>query len=587
MTNVWYVGPYGERQLSIQDWASMGVTATEGTAWNLGNGWSVSESSLSMGQLAALALSDEFLTGQSGPRVKDEIPLPVHPLSVYSVYYSKTKQLYDQFIANGGGLQKDLVQLTNNCFAGGYQDPTPVVVSTVGTYEMQHTVGNAGSSVILVFGNWYATAVDTDSDISPTFSAAFRDASGRLTQCTFGGKKLVTLNGGGRIESDPLPIGVLPGDVVYSVVYLQSGSVYSNRHTLGGGFTATTDLTISGSARPATANGPSWGPIAIVGKPVGKPKALIVQGDSSSFGYDDARYSRLYAGWIDESKTNLSGNGQYMRALSGVAGIIIQSSGANKMSDFVTTAGQVRRCTTTKYGTHAIISGGLVDLLFASSSLATIQANLLMQAKRNIDNGVLGNFLPTLTPASLTTDHYTTVENQSTYSFESSRVAHNTWVRAGCPIVNGIPVAPGTNGAILAGDPEHPLAGWVEIANLVESGFNSGKWKAANRAVTDAAMSLNSTTVTSATANFTSADIGRGALVESARIIGSPEYDLLTTIVSINSSTSAELAHPAAVAVSGKHLTIGNWTSDGLHSTSQANKYMATDIKPKLLQMMA
>lgn len=497
-----------------------------------------------------------------------------------------------RFITNNpdyslSGTARRPVQLANNCFATGYNDPTPVAVSTAGSYEMQYTVGNDGANVVLIFGNWHSSpSADIDSDVSPTFSAAFRDASGALVACTFQGKKTVTLSGGGSIPTDPLPVGVKEGDVVYVVVYLQSGSAYSNRSTLGGGFTAATDLTASGSARPATANVPAWGPIAIVGTPVGKPKALAVQGDSSTFGYDDARYSRQNAGFIDEAHTNVAGNGHYMRALTGSAGVIIQSVGASKVSDWMTTAGSIRRETVTQFATHAIIGGGLVDLLFASSDLDTVHANLLAQAKRNLAHGVK-NIIPTLTPCTTTTDHYLTLANQTVYPFETDRVAHNTWVRAGCPMVNGIAVEPNTPRALVAGQPGHPIAHWLEIADLVESQRNSGKWKAADRQTADAAMALNSTTVTSATANFTNADIGKGALVESARYAGAPEYDLLTTIVSINSPTSAELAHPAAVAVTGKHLTIGNWTSDGLHSTSQANKFVAAAVQVPLLALLS
>ena len=63
MTNVWYVGPYGKRQLSVSDWAQLGAVATEATEWNLDNGWSIPESQLTPTQLARLAASDEFLTG--------------------------------------------------------------------------------------------------------------------------------------------------------------------------------------------------------------------------------------------------------------------------------------------------------------------------------------------------------------------------------------------------------------------------------------------------------------------------------------------------------------------------------------------
>jgi hypothetical protein len=80
---------------------------------------------------------------------------------------------------------------------------------------------------------------------------------------------------------------------------------------------------------------------------------------------------------------------------------------------------------------------------------------------------------------------------------ESTRQTYNTWVRAGCPLsytgtaaqvaqwnaANYTPVAPGTNGAIVAGQPGHPLYSTFDPASQVEynsSGvltLNGGYWQ--------------------------------------------------------------------------------------------------------------
>jgi hypothetical protein len=81
---------------------------------------------------------------------------------------------------------------------------------------------------------------------------------------------------------------------------------------------------------------------------------------------------------------------------------------------------------------------------------------------------------------------------------ETNRETYNTWVRAGCPLIYGgtaaqvtqwnaanyTPVAPGTSGAIVAGQPGHPAFGTFDPAGQVEynsSGvltFNGGYWEA-------------------------------------------------------------------------------------------------------------
>jgi hypothetical protein len=44
-------------------------------------------------------------------------------------------------------------------------------------------------------------------------------------------------------------------------------------------------------------------------------------------------------------------------------------------------------------------------------------------------------------------------------------------------MISGVAVAAGTSGAIVAGQTGHPLAGYFDAANAVESSLNSGLWK--------------------------------------------------------------------------------------------------------------
>jgi hypothetical protein len=96
-------------------------------------------------------------------------------------------------------------------------------------------------------------------------------------------------------------------------------------------------------------------------------------------------------------------------------------------------------------------------------------------------------------------------------------------------------------------------AGTTTISYPTETGTILRNAAATNRAVTDAVMSAGSTTLTSATANFTSADVGRSVYVAGANVGG---ILLCTTIASVSSATTAVLADAALAEVSGVTATI-------------------------------
>lgn len=83
----------------------------------------------------------------------------------------------------------------------------------------------------------------------------------------------------------------------------------------------------------------------------------------------------------------------------------------------------------------------------------------------------------TITPHTTSTDGFVTTANQTVHSMtiEARRVQLNDWIRAGAPTVSGPPVAPGTSGALLAGQAGHPLFGYWEIADQAETARNSGR----------------------------------------------------------------------------------------------------------------
>src|SRR6266702_3416391 len=74
------------------------------------------------------------------------------------------------------------------------------------------------------------------------------------------------------------------------------------------------------------------------------------------------------------------------------------------------------------------------------------------------------------------------------------------------------------------------------------------------RWVTDAAIAINTPNLTSATAAFSAADVGKAVLVANA---GASGFELSTTILSVQSATACTLALNATATVSGKNACLG------------------------------
>lgn len=109
---------------------------------------------------------------------------------------------------------------------------------------------------------------------------------------------------------------------------------------------------------------------------------------------------------------------------------------------------------------------------------AQIKASLLAGWKRAAAGGARV-YQTTITPWS-GGDFTTTGAGQTVNTNDAARTATNDWIRAGAPIdpTTLAVVAIGTSGALVAGATGHPLHGYFETADAVESARNSGKWKA-------------------------------------------------------------------------------------------------------------
>jgi lysophospholipase L1-like esterase len=131
---------------------------------------------------------------------------------------------------------------------------------------------------------------------------------------------------------------------------------------------------------------------------------------------------------------------------------------------------------------HVLCAYGTNDVA-AGAALGTIQANAIA-AWQLFDDARLQVFQTTITPTTTSTDSWATTANQTISGSNAVRVSFNDWLRDGAPISSAfVAVATGSGGSALrAGDPLHPLAGYFETADSVESGRNSGKWAASKTA---------------------------------------------------------------------------------------------------------
>jgi hypothetical protein len=127
--------------------------------------------------------------------------------------------------------------------------------------------------------------------------------------------------------------------------------------------------------------------------------------------------------------------------------------------------------------TDVITHMGINDLV-GGASLSTMQTNMVAEWQ------ALGAFGArvwqcTITPKTSSTDTWATTVNQTPFAGDSVRQAVNNWIRAGSPLNPSTlaAVAIGTAGALLAGSTGHPLTGYFETADAVETSRNSGIWK--------------------------------------------------------------------------------------------------------------
>jgi lysophospholipase L1-like esterase len=505
------------------------------------------------------------------------------------------------------------IAISSNAFGTGFDGVTKqsaLQTGVTGSFRIPHVVASDAGDIRFVYTNWYtdrlatsapqtgaATYADVDGPSTIQISALLETsgAGGAGWAVTFGGQTTVSIAPGGVVISDPVSVDVLKGSTIYSVTRVISGNFYPTKRSIiaggSGGFASGVDATLpwyTGQSHTTVADstGEFYGPSAVLGIPDSGARSYLIAGDSIANGFGDG----LPSGQHDFTGYNAAqpwrnGGGYLARALHGVAGTVnISTSGdfARKFSGEQPNASTARRQSMARFCTDVIVEYGRNDVS-GSSTLAAIQGYLITIWRRFARRGLVVH-QTTITPRPTTTDSFLTEANQTPGTDDAVRVSVNDWLRDGAPLdaTTFAPLAVGAT-ALRMGQSGHPLATVIDAADAAESTRNSGKWKAPYLVINDAAMSSGSTTLTSASAAFTSArDLGTTVLVKGAGPAGA---DLLTNISAVGSATSVTVINSAGTTVSGAQAGLGLMVipSDRTHPTAGGAKRIAEGIANTIL----
>lgn len=441
--------------------------------------------------------------------------------------------------------------------------------------RMKVTVTADTSNLQLVFSNYY-WGLSGLNDIYVTASIETEAPPMAIAHPAFfnNGSREVKISADGVAISDPIPLDLVKGQTIWVRTYVRvatSGEkwplgsiVWQNGDaaTGDGDKTLTTGTSGLGSGlQYGTTYVRCYGPSIIVGNVKSGTKVLGLWGDSITVGIAD-RYSYLFRGWA-EPAISAYGLIPYMN----ISRHSERAAQMNPASTEFTPIAYRHKIRFAEGCTHIVSAYGVNDT-GGAYTLEQIKTNLLGiwndLSKRKL---VVGQY--TLPPRTTSTDSWTTLANQSTDSVaEPLRLGLNAWLR------DGAPYAHSTLGVIRMDHISHPLSVIWETADKAESSRNSGKWRVDQiRTINDISATSGSYSITSATANFTSTDIGSSVRIAGA---GASSSFYIASIQSITSSTTVALNQPIGTTVTNATMQMNMASGDGIHPTAVTYTQMST-----------
>lgn len=296
----------------------------------------------------------------------------------------------------------------------------------------------------------------------------------------FGGKRDVTIEPGGFAISDPIALDIPAGASLYSRTLVTVASVGMKWPAQGTGFGSSgqantvaawgegsetgagtsTDKTTSGTFT-ATDTLATYVPVSVLGMGSSPLPFIGIDGDS------------IASGLGDTSAPVAAGRGFIRRALGGsIPHVSIAASG-----QFITDSTAYRDQLV--LGCTDIICETLTNDIVGGATAAACYTALIARWRKHARRGARA-WQTTITPKSASTDSWATTGNQTTDASNTVRTAVNDWIRDGAPTdasLNPVAVGTSTTGTLRAGATGHPLAGYFETADTVETARNSGIWK--------------------------------------------------------------------------------------------------------------
>lgn len=301
----------------------------------------------------------------------------------------------------------------------------------------------------IIFPNWYADEKTTGGTIT-TLKMSIEYPAGVFTQATFNGSNSTSVADGANATTDPIPVSIPFGASFWTRTYVvrSDGNWIwsSNMGQLTGDAcewgTGATDKTISGTvgsggaANNSTTNA-KFTPLAIIA-PTRRP-TIAVLGDSRTVG-------------LSAMNLDMSGNkGEISPTLGQTFACMHLGVIGEQLYTFM--SNRTKRTPLTNYCSHVVCNYGINDVRNLQTA-TSVQTNLSY-----LGNTVFAGkpfYVCTLPPNTNSTDSWVTTTNQTTFSYESVRVAINNAIR---------------NGTVTG------YRAFFELADVCESNRDSGLWK--------------------------------------------------------------------------------------------------------------
>lgn len=345
-------------------------------------------------------------------------------------------------------------------------------VTTAHQSRVRHRVLIDGFDLRLVFANYEQSVATNPITVtcgveipSPPGDGTGSQTGATILPLSWQGQPSVVIPAGQKVISDPVPWEFVAGSYVLSRTYVVVAA--GDKYPLG--------LAYSSGPEGREENGidkSASGSISTVGF-----ASMYGPCGASLTPYADTIMVGLVGDSIMATETPPCSDEQVLLGAS-IPYINMARAGEAIAINFLNSNSRQRRMQMMNQCTHIICDYGINDLN-SGKSAAQLQVDMLtlwnIFARRGIKV-----FHRTITPYATSTDSFTTVAGQTPFGGEANRITVNNWLRDGAPIgaTTLAAVAAGTTANVLrAGDPRHPLSGYFETADTVESARNSGRWK--------------------------------------------------------------------------------------------------------------